>query len=157
MLRHTLAAALLAAITFGSALAADHPDFSGTWKINNAKSDFGPMPTGPEKFERKVEHKDPSLKVVTTQAVNGKEVTSEASYVINGREQDVPMGSLTAKVVPQWKGDTLEVVARLEGPGGKMVSTEVWSLSEGGKVLTVAASMTMPQGEFKLKFVLEKQ
>ena len=28
-------------------IAADKPNFTVTWKLNSAKSDFGPMPQGP--------------------------------------------------------------------------------------------------------------
>jgi len=34
---------------------------------------------------------------------------------------------------------------------------DTWSLSEGGKVLIVVSHVTVPQGEFDLKYVFEKQ
>jgi hypothetical protein len=34
---------------------------------------------------------------------------------------------------------------------------ETWSLSEDGKVLTVKTDISTPQGDFSLKFVMDKQ
>jgi hypothetical protein len=42
--------------------------------------------------------------------------------------------------------------------GTSIVSTETWSLSDGGKVLTVLSHISIPgQGEIDLKLVLDKQ
>jgi hypothetical protein len=40
------------------ALAAAPPNFSGSWTMNAAKSDFGPMPA-PIRASSKIEHQDP--------------------------------------------------------------------------------------------------
>ena len=37
------------------------PNFSGTWTLDAAKSDFGPIP-GPESIVMVIDHKEPSLK-----------------------------------------------------------------------------------------------
>ncbi len=42
------------------------PNYSGTWKLNAAKSDFGPIP-GPDSRTDVIEHNDPALKVSTSQ------------------------------------------------------------------------------------------
>jgi hypothetical protein len=157
MTRPLLTLAIAAALTCTAAVAADKPDFSGSWKLNNAKSDFGPMPQGPDKFERKVDHKDPEMKVSTTQAMQGNERTSDSAYTIDGKEHDVQMGPATAKVTATWKDSTLEVIAKREIQGNAITSAEKWSLSPDGKILTVDSNITTSQGEFKLKFVLDKQ
>jgi len=48
-------------------------------------------------------------------------------------------------------------VAKREIQGNAITSTELWSLSADGKLLTVDSTIAAPQGEFKLKFVLDKQ
>lgn len=149
--------ALTALLTGAAAQAADHPDFSGTWKLNNAKSDFGPMPQGPEKFERKVDHKDPEMKVSTTQSMMGNEQTTAVAYTIDGQEHEVRMGAATAKITANWKASVLEINAKREIQGNAITSTETWTLSAEGKVLTVDSNISTPQGDFKLKFVLDKQ
>ena len=148
---------LATVLTGSAALAADKPDFTGFWKINNAKSDFGPMPQGPDKFERKVDHKDPEMKISTTQSMQGNERTTDVAYTIDGQEHEVQMGPAAAKVTATWKGPVLVVVAKRDIQGNAITSTEKWALSEGGKVLTVDSSISTGQGEFVLKFVLDKQ
>lgn len=138
-----------------TAIAADKPNFTGNWKLNAAKSDFGPMP-GPEKFDRKVDHKDPEIKLSTTQSREGNQRTTDATYIIDGKEHDVQMGPTTAKVTASWKDAVLEVVAKREIQGNAISSTELWSLSADGKVITVDSTIAAPQGEFKLKLVLDK-
>ncbi len=157
MTRRFWALAIAAAMTCGAAMAAGKPDFSGFWKINNAKSDFGPMPQGPDKFERKVDHKDPEMKLSTTQSMQGNERTTDVAYTIDGKERDVQMGPTTAKVTAAWKGPALEVVTKREINGNSIVSKDKWSLSADGKVMTVESSISTSQGEFALKFVLDKQ
>ncbi len=157
MTRRFWALAIAATLTCGAAMAADKPNFSGSWKLNNAKSDFGPMPQGPEKFERKVDHKDPEMKVSTTQSMQGNERTTDSAYTIDGKENDIQMGPATAKVTATWKESILEVVAKRDIQGNAITSAEKWALSADGKVLTVDTEITTPQGEFKLKFVMDKQ
>src|SRR5277367_4263573 len=42
------------------------PNFSGDWKMNIAKSDFGPVPA-PEVLTRAIKHTDPALEIATHQ------------------------------------------------------------------------------------------
>ncbi len=145
--------ALAAALCF----AADKPNYSGLWKINAAKSDFGPMPQGPEKFERTIDHKDPAIKITTVQSMGGNERTTTVEYTINGQEQTIKAGAGEAKVTPAWKDEKLVVLSKREVQGMEIKSSESWSLSADGKVLTVDSELSTPQGDFKLKFVLDKQ
>ena len=97
------------------------------------------------------------MKVTTVQSMQGNERTTDVSYVIDGKEHDAPMGPITAKITANWKESVLEVVVKREVQGNAITSTEMWSLSPDGKVLTVDSTIAAPQGEFKLKFVLDKQ
>jgi hypothetical protein len=157
MMRRLIAAALLAAFCVFGLAAAEKPNFSGVWKLNHAKSDFGPMPGGPEKFERTIDHKDPNLKMTTVQAFQGQERSNNVEYVIDGKEKaiETPMGPV--RVTPVWKGETLEITVSREIQGNQIKSVETWSLSEDGKTLTVKTDISTPQGDFSLKFVLDKQ
>jgi hypothetical protein len=153
MFRRTLVLTLFAALV---ALAADKPNFSGSWKINATKSELGQMPA-PEKFERTIEHKDPSMKVSTVQAMNGNERSSTMEYTINGQEQTVKTGMGEAKVTPVWKDSTLEVAIKRDFQGNEMKSVELWTLSADGKTLNVAFQLSGPMGEMAMKFVFDKQ
>lgn len=151
----TLAALLALAALF--CFAADKPNYSGVWKINSAKSDFGPMPQGPDKFERTVDHKDPAIKITTVQSMGGNERTTNVEYTINGQEQVIKTQMGEYKATPSWKDNNLEVSAKREMQGMEIKSLEKWSLAADGKVLTVETSLSTPQGDFTMKFVLDKQ
>lgn len=157
MMRRLIAAAALAAFFVFGLAAAEKPNFSGVWKLNNAKSDFGPMPGGPDKFERTIDHKDPNLKMTTVQAFQGQERSNDVEYVIDGKEKTIETPAGPVKVTPVWKGETLEITVSRDFQGNQIKSVETWSLSGDGKTLTVKTDISTPQGDFSLKFVMDKQ
>ena len=53
----------LLTLALGLVQAQAKTDFSGTWKLNTGKSDFGPMPP-PDSMTQKITHQDPSLKEI---------------------------------------------------------------------------------------------
>ena len=132
------------------------PNFSGTWKLNSAKSDFGQM-TGPEKMERTVTHEDPSLKYSTVQTGPQGEVTSQMAYTTDGKPatNQTPMGEVTGAAT--WDGDVLNIENKREFQGIQITQTERWSLSEDGKTLTIDSRVAMPRGHVEMKMVFEKQ
>jgi len=157
MMRRVLCFAALAAIFALGLAAAEKPNFSGVWKLNNAKSDFGPLPAGPDKFERTIDHKDPGLKMTTVQAFQGQERSSDVEYTLDGKEKTVETPRGPMKVTPAWKGDNLEITVVREIQGNQIKSVETWSLSADGRTLTVKTDISTPQGDFALKFVMDKQ
>jgi hypothetical protein len=72
--------ALVAAVIATTVMAADKPNFSGNWKINMAKSDFGPAPPAPS-FVIHVTHSEPSLTIVQE---HGIEVDNSTRVLIIG-------------------------------------------------------------------------
>ncbi len=58
----TLAAALATMFLASQAQAATN--FTGVWKLNLSKSDFGPVPQ-PDVMTRTINHNDPSLQIST--------------------------------------------------------------------------------------------
>src|SRR5439155_18269750 len=82
MIRKTLT--VIAASTFALLIAASQaeaapPNLSGEWKINLAKSDYGPIPA-PEVMTRKITHADPSLAYQTYQKGAQGEITTDVKY-----------------------------------------------------------------------------
>ena len=66
-----LALTALVIVAFaGNVAAADKPNFSGQWKMNASKSDYGQIPP-PESFTRKIEHVEPSIEIVEEQTGPG--------------------------------------------------------------------------------------
>jgi hypothetical protein len=133
-------------------------NFSGEWKMNAAKSDFGPMGAqAPEVLTRSIKHNDPALEISTHQKGSAGEVNTQLKYTTDGKEcvNKLPQGD--AKGTAKWQGDNLIVAYVREAQGMEIKAKETWTLSDGGKVLTIVNHITVPQGEFDIKYVFDKQ
>lgn len=147
--------ALLAALALCAA-GADTPDFSGTWKMNMAKSDLGQMPV-PDKYEMTVTHKEPEVKAVTVTVGQMGERKSEAVYKTDGTETTNRMGQNETKSTAKWAGKVLNITTKGSFQGNAMEIQTKWSLSDDAKVLTIDQTFKSDMGEFATKRVLDKQ
>ena len=152
-------AALWAAAALGLAIPAGawaKPNFSGDWKLNAAKSDFGQM-TGPEKMDRKIIHEDPNLKFSTVQSGPQGEVTTDMAYTTDGKPtiNKTPTGDATGTAT--WDGDALVIVNKRQFQSLEITETDRWTLSEDGKTLTIAHKVSMPRGHIDSTIVMDKQ
>jgi hypothetical protein len=129
-------------------------NFSGEWKLNLAKSDYGPAPQ-PDFMTRIIKHNDPALVISTHQKGARGESTTEIKYTTDGKlvENTTPPSKGSAK----WDGDKLVVDSVRDFQGTELKSHDVWTLSADGKTLTVNSHATVPQGEFDMVFVFDKQ
>ena len=134
-----------------------HPNYSGTWKLNVAKSDFGPLP-GPETETDIIEHNDPMLKVSSAQdgGPQGKQEFT-LNLTTDGKEAVNSPGGMEIRSIGTWEGNNLVVSAKLKFQDNDVAIKTVWILSEDGKILTENAHMTTPMGELDRKMVYEKQ
>jgi hypothetical protein len=85
------------------ALAQGHPDFTGTWKLN--ETNRSPTDRGPREVVFTIEHRDPDFKY----AAKGRQANYAAfaesyAFTTDGR---VPAGDAKVKVVARWEGDVL--------------------------------------------------
>jgi hypothetical protein len=138
------------------AMAQGKPNFSGEWKLNVAKSDFGQMPA-PTSMVQKVTHNDPALKVVRTQVGDQGEFTTDSTYTTDGKEciNTTRMGE--SKSTLKWDGDTLVIDTKMDFQGNAVSITSRWTLSAEGKTLTLNQRFSSQMGEGEAKLVLEKQ
>ncbi len=146
-----------AAPTASASAAAGHkPDYSGTWKLNVAKSDFGPLPP-PDSRTDMIEHKDPSLKATTSQdgGPQGKQQYTLA-ITTDGKESTNNAGGTELKSVGGWEGNNLVVTTKLKFQDNDVEIKSVWLLSDDGKTLTQNAHITSPLGELDQKMIFEK-
>ena len=132
------------------------PNLTGEWKLNASKSNYGPIPA-PQLMIRRVMHEDPALSITTTQKGAQGEVTTELKYTTDGKPSVNQVAGGEAKGAAQWQGDKLVIESTREFQGNPMRSRETWSLSADGKVLTIANHVGLPQGEFDLTLVFDKQ
>ena len=148
------AAILIAAC--GLVRAQDRPNFSGEWKMNPEKSDYGMVPK-PEKMTRKIAHNEPNLLIATTQSGPRGESSSELKLVIDGKEQSNKLGATEVKSTPRWEGQVLRIDTKRPFQDGEILMQEKWTLSENGKTMTIATHIVAPMGETDITVALDKQ
>jgi hypothetical protein len=148
--------AALLAVAFGLLDAQAKPNFSGTWKLNTSKSDFGAMPA-PDTRTDKITHEDPDLKDSYTQSGQMGEITAEMKYSTDGRETTNSVRGNEIKSTAKWEGDELAIDGKASFNGADVTLKDRWSLSADGKTLTIQRHVNSPMGETDQKIVLEKQ
>jgi hypothetical protein len=152
-----LFSSVLFTLAFGLLQAQAKTDFSGTWKLNSGKSDFGQMPA-PDSITQKITHADPSLKanVASTGGMQG-DMTYELSYTTDGKECVNHIGEGELKSTLKWDGDDLVVDSKGAFGGTEFTAKARWNLSSDGKTLTVTQHFSSAMGEGDVKEVFDKQ
>lgn len=156
MTTFTLLSALLTVGFLSNGAANAAPNLTGEWKLNTAKSAYGPFPA-PQMMIRKVKHSEPSLSMSTYQKGAQGELNSELSYTTDGKLCVNKVRGGEAKGTAKWEGGKLVIESSQEVQGAALKSRETWSLSGDGKTLTIDGHLTLPQGEFDVKQVFDKQ
>ena len=152
MLRATLLAALLAAAAF----AQSQPNFSGTWKVNVSKSDYGMMPP-PDSRTDTIEHKGDTLNdKISAMNQQGKQDYT-LIFKTDGTETVNKVADRELKVTAKWNGPALVVTTKLNLQGADIEIKSNWTLSADGATITQAAHLASPMGEMDQKIVMEKQ
>jgi hypothetical protein len=136
------------------ATAADKSNFSGEWKMDPAKSNFGQLPP-PTSFVRKIQHKDPSLIVIEEQSANGMQSTTTRSVTTDGKPATLQLNGIAAICSAVWDGS--DIVASTAMDAASLKFTDRMSLSADGKVLTSKVQIATPQGDADLTIVFNRQ
>jgi hypothetical protein len=150
------AAPATATATTGAATGA-HANYSGTWKLNVDKSDFGPLPPSSSRTDI-IAHTEPAIKdSVSDDGPQGKQ-----DYVLNittdGKEATNNAGGMELKSTAAWIGPNLVVDTKLNVQGTDIAMKATWVLSPDGKMLTQNNHIDAgPLGEVDQKMVYEKQ
>jgi len=142
-------------MTFAGAQAEDRPNFSGTWKANMSKSDFGRGPAPEARLDR-ITHADPNLKDTITQRNQQGEITYDMNYSTDGKETSNTVRGNQFKSTVHW--DAAELVIESIGTlGGHVTLKDRWSLSADGKTLTIQRHAARTFGSTEQKIVFDKQ
>lgn len=122
-----------------------------------AKSDFGRFPA-PTQFTRTIHQNSASLLIDTLQKGKQGEVRSELKYTTDGKECVNHLQGGDAKGTAKFEGENLVIESSRDFQGTEIRSKEIWTLSDGGKVLTIQNHVVIAQqGEADTKLVLNKQ
>lgn len=150
--RFALLTAMAAATLFAK------PNFSGDWKMNAAKSNFGPMAANaPKKIERSIQHTDPALKFRTVQVGSQGEVATELNYSTDGKEVTNKLRGQDVKGNAKWDGESLVIETKRIIQETEIVQSDKWTLSEDGKSMMVVSTLQTPQGNIEFTVAFEKQ
>jgi hypothetical protein len=156
MIRKLLSIAFLLGLLSTTVLAQQKPDFSGTWKLNVAKSDFGNFP-GPSSRTDEITHKEPAIAVnVNLEGPQGK-LQFTANYTTDGKEVTNKMGDREVKAVARWDGNNLLINSKFNINDAPVTATATWSLGADGKTFTINVHFTSAMGDVDQKLVFEKQ
>ena len=153
-MKHGAIAALALLAVSGIVAAADKPNFSGEWKMNSARSDFGTLPP-PTSFVRKIAHADPSLTIVENQSAGGAETTTTRALTTDGKISSLELNGVTAACAATWDGTALIATTTLDNVGLKFKDN--MSLSSDGKVLTSKVQIATAQGDAEITIVFDRQ
>jgi hypothetical protein len=150
--RWTVALAVCAAV---ATLSAAEDPFSGTWRLNTAKSKYTPGPA-PEKAEVTIQSDGMTQEVKTEVTFEGKVINTSSKAKLDGTPAKLE-GSPVADMTSVKKVDerTRELTSM---KNGKTVGKSKAVISADGKTITVTGTGLNPKGE-KVQFtaVYEKQ
>ena len=137
--------------------AGSRADFSGTWKLNLAQSDYtDPHAARPDSFVRTVKQSGDSLQYAVERQQKGRTGGFHVMLKIGGRPYESNEAGLVSAV---WEGTAL-VIRTLYNPGSERHAeqTERWVLSPDGRRVTEAYSLRLADGtEMRITRVFDKQ
>ncbi len=165
MLRKAIFALFVVGVFAGAAVPQDHPDFSGTWKLNLSKSnpgDYGPS------ARTEVVTQDGSKftdKITSSSQMGDSDYT--LTFTADGTKVTVApdspqanLGPLTMKdITVSWDGASLVLEMDLSFQQQvDLAAKYTYSLSADGKTLTEANHISAGQaGDFDTTLVFDKQ
>jgi hypothetical protein len=132
-------------------------DYSGTWELNVAASDFGPVP-GPTRATMTVVQAGNALTQtnVTTMPQTGEQKLTN-TLTIGGPAVEQDLGGARAMTAAAWEGGVLTFRTTLDQQGTAIPVASRWTLAPGGRLLTVDRVITTPVGELVMRMVFDRR
>ena len=141
-------------------------NFSGTWALNESKSNFGDNQFRMAATTLVATQDAKVLTVETTRpGRDGQETKSTAKYNLDGTPSENPgFGNSVRKSTVKWSDDKASITIAstmtfdMNGETRTMNSSETWKLTEGGKVLLLDNVMPgFDGGEMKTTAAYDKK
>lgn len=146
------AIALFAAVTAAIAVHAQPGSgFSGTWKLNPARSEIGVLPSPPDPI-LKVEQSGQALNLASAATQTGAPTISELP--LDGKQRQRKVGTSVLSTTTKWEGSALLVNTVVSGPQNYSIM-ERWRRSRDGNVLTITRTIVRISGESESTLVYE--
>jgi hypothetical protein len=148
----TAAHVIVAGMLTAAVLSAQTPNMSGTWEMDEAKSNVSDGRT----MALVIQSVANKIKLdATIHDKSGKETTAEFTCAPDGKECEFTEGGHKSKMSMWFMGDSLNV-AKTDGPPGDVVDEWKLQMSSQGKVLTLLVTHIEPAGPDET-FVFEKK
>jgi hypothetical protein len=113
------------------AFAADHPDFTGTWKIDASKMDASKG--APPQITRTVTKENNIITVTEVQSRSGSETSIVRKFSTDGSQVTSALNGQPVKSHGAWEGNKLVSDTTI---GEKISIHDVWTLSDDGQTWT---------------------
>ncbi len=113
------------------AVAADHPDFTGSWKLDPSKMDDSKGP--PPRMTRRIEMEGNMITMTEVQSRDGKNVTIVRKVSTDGSTVTSALNGQRVRSHGMWDGNKLVSDTTI---GDQITLHEVWTLSEDGQSWT---------------------
>jgi len=164
--KNLLAGVIVSAVLVSFSTKAERANFSGSWALNEGKSEFGERGARFATKALKVEQKGDAIIIsrTTPSFQGGDDVTTTENLGFDGKEvQGTGFGGAVKKSTLKWAADEQSLVisstttGERNGQSFTFNSIETWTLGDGGKALTVTAVRTSQQGEVTTKAAYDKQ
>ena len=146
-------------------LAGDKTNFSGTWSLNEGKSELGQRGRFAARTIKTEQKADAISVSKTSPGFNGGEdITVSETLSFDGKESETTVfGNSKRKSTLKWAGDgqslTINSTTLFERDGqtSEFKSTETWTLTDGGKSLSIITVSSSSRGESTSKAIYDKQ
>ena len=135
---------------------AQHPNFSGTWKLQPQLSNFATA-TPPKAMTMKVRHQEPALMVQSTTTTAQGEQASEYRWWTDGYPSANTIRSIDYKTNVSWNGKMLVSNSKATTPQGPIDMTDNWTLTNGGKQLQISRVLLIRGQQVEQAYIYEKQ
>ena len=144
-----MASIMLVLCSFSSAFAGDKANFSGTWSLDESKSEMGEFRFAD--VTKVITQEENKLVMERTyNGMDGQDMKISETYTLDGKEckNQGMMNSERVSTV-KWSDDSKKLIIKstisfdMGGQAGSMEITEEISLSDDGKTLTVTSSSEM--------------
>ncbi|HTZ74531.1 MAG TPA: hypothetical protein VMB47_11465 [Candidatus Aquilonibacter sp.] len=164
MLRKIALALLAVTALSGAALAQDHPNFSGTWKLNLPKSNPGDY--GPSARTEVIAQDGSKFTDKVTSTTQMGDANYTLAFTADGNKVTIPpdspqanLGNLTLKdITAAWDGANLVLNEDLDYQGQVDIAARLtYSLSSDGNTMTIADHASTSMGDFDTSLVFDKQ
>lgn len=140
-------------------------NFSGTWKLNEGKSELGQFGTRASASKLVVTQQDNGVSIERTSTdFSGAEVVTTETLTNDGKKAESTVFGNSPKTSSlKWnEGSTAFTITytinfNMNGQAFDIAGTESWTLSADGKTLTLTTKVETPNGEMTTEAVYDKE